>query len=295
LTLKCGGGDARAMGTLMKVVILTTEQGNQVALCHKLALQCEVTGIVLSKNVPRKPQSFRRRFSGFISRATMRLLGRPFIDAWSQMQQAYSELYPALPDLPLARVNNVNDDATIELLRQQQPDLIVVSGTNLVSRRTMAVAPRKARFVNLHTGISPYVKGGPNCANWCLAERTFHLIGNTVMWLDAGIDSGNIIATEQTRLDGQETLFEMHWKVMEHAHDLYCRVVSLLEKGHELASVPQDSIGLGRTFYNTEWNGLIAHRALKNFQQHYPRFFQSPTAQHSEERSLKLIPLESGL
>lgn len=278
----------------MKVVILTTEQGNQVALCHKLMSHCEVAGIVLSKNIPRKPQSFRRRLAGLVSRGSVRLLGRPFIDTWIQLQQAYSKRYPALPEVPLVRVNNINDEATVELLSKQQPDLIVVSGTNLVSRKTMEAAPRKARFVNLHTGISPYVKGGPNCANWCLAQRTFHLIGNTIMWLDAGIDSGNIIATEQTSLDGHETLFEMHWKVMEHAHDLYCRVISLLARGQELASVPQDNIGVGRTFYSVEWNGLTARRALKNFKQHYPQFFRRSTAEHIEE-PLKLIPLKSEL
>lgn len=276
----------------MKVVILTTEQGNQVALCHKLMPHCEVAGIVLSKNVPRRTPAFKRRLSGFISRGSVRLLGRPFLDAWSQMQQAYSERHPTLPDVPLVRVNNVNDEATIDLLRQYQPDLIVVSGTNLVSRKTMEAAPAKARFINLHTGISPYVKGGPNCANWCLAQKTFHLIGNTIMWLDSGIDSGNIITTEQTLLNGRETLFELHWKVMEHAHDLYCRVVSLLAKGRELPSVPQDSIGLGRTFYGVEWNGLAARRALKNFKHHYAQFFQKRNAQPVEAQSLTLIPLE---
>jgi len=279
----------------MKVVILTTEQGNQVALCHKLTTHCDVAGIVLSKNTPRKPPPFKRRLLGFISRASVRALGRPFLSAWSEMQQAYSERYPTLPDVPIVRVNNVNDDATVEMLKQHQPDLIVVSGTNLVSRKTIESAPRNARFVNLHTGISPYVKGGPNCTNWCLAQRNFDLIGNTIMWLDPGIDSGNIITTEQTGLNGQETLFEVHWTVMEHAHSLYCRVVRLLAEGHELPSVPQESIALGRTFYGVEWNGLAARRALKNFKHHYPGFFQNSNAPHCEGQSLKLIRLESGL
>ncbi len=210
------------------------------------------------------------------------------------MQQAYAKRYPALPDVPVVRVNNVNDEATIEMFKQQQPDVIVVSGTNLVNRRTMESAPRKTRFVNLHTGISPFVKGGPNCSNWCLAQGTFELIGNTIMWLDLGIDSGNIITTEQTSLDGSESLFEMHWKVMEHAHDLYGRVVSLLASGRELGSVPQDSVGSGRTFYGVEWNGLAARRALKNFKHRYPKFFQSRGESREQHSALKLIPLEAG-
>lgn len=277
----------------MKVVILTTEQGNQVALCYRLMPHCEVAGIVLSKNLPRKPIPFKRRLHGLINRTSVRLLGSPLLAAWDQLQKAYRDLYPVLPEVPIVRVNNVNDAATIEMLREHQPDLIVVSGTNLVGRKVMESAPRNARFVNLHTGISPYVKGGPNCTNWCLAERTFHLIGNTIMWLDPGIDSGDIIATEQTRLDGQETLFEVHWKVMEHAHDLYSRVISLLAKGQQPPSVPQESVGIGRTFYSAEWNGIAARRALLNFEQSYARFFGNPNAQHHQRQYLRLIPLES--
>jgi methionyl-tRNA formyltransferase len=208
------------------------------------------------------------------------------------MQQRYLQLYPKLPEVRTIHVNNINDEATTRLLQEEQPDLVIVSGTNLVNGKTMESAPAKTRFINLHTGISPFVKGGPNCSNWCLAEKSFHLIGNTVMWLDLGIDSGNIITTEQTQLDGRESLFELHWKVMEHAHDLYGRVIDALDRGQKLPSVPQESIGAGRTFYGAEWNGLAARRALKNFRQHYAKFFQKQSTQNTKQVGLKLIPLE---
>jgi methionyl-tRNA formyltransferase len=275
----------------MRVVILTTEQQNQVALCHKLLPHCEVAAIVLSRNVPRQPPAFRRRLRAQSSRASARILGRPLGAVWQQMQQAYRARYPALPDVPLVHVNNINDAATVATLRQHEPELIIVSGTNLVGRKTLASAPPSARFINLHTGISPYVKGGPNCTNWCLAEGTFHLIGNTIMWLDPGIDTGHIIATERTPLDGQETLFELHWKVMEHAHDLYSRVVRRLARGESLPAIPQDSIAVGRTFYNAEWDGRAARRALNNFKRHYAPYFMQPDSTHRPDAAVRLFPL----
>ena len=102
----------------MKVVILTTEQGNQVALCNKLSGHCEIAGIVLSKNVPRRSRPFKRRLAGFVSRASVRMFGRAFLDAWERMQREYSKQFPSLPDVPIVRVNNINDDATIEMLRK---------------------------------------------------------------------------------------------------------------------------------------------------------------------------------
>jgi methionyl-tRNA formyltransferase len=274
----------------MKVVILTSQQGNQIALCHKLGGYCEIAAIVVSRNSPRKARPLNRRLQAFAGRISVRALGSPFIKVWNQLLKNYQARYPTFPEVPIVRVENVNDAETLAAIAQHQPNLIVVSGTNLVGRKTMESAPQGTRFVNLHTGISPYVKGGPNCTNWCLAENTFNLIGNTVMWLDAGIDSGNIIATEQTPLDGSETLLDLHWKVMEHAHDLYGRVIQKFAAGHELPSVPQQNIDQGRTFYSSEWNGLVAHRALKNFRKHYRRQFLN--GDQLSQAAPRLFPLE---
>jgi methionyl-tRNA formyltransferase len=42
------------------------------------------------------------------------------------------------------------------------------------------------------------------------------MIGSTVMLLDDGIDSGNIIASARTPLNGRESLLELHIKVIDH-------------------------------------------------------------------------------
>lgn len=275
----------------MKVVILTGDQANQAALCHKLKPYCDIGAIVLSENVPRKSPPASRRVRLLANRVSGRLVGRPFVDAWRQMLKSYEELYPSFPDAPTVRVKNVNDAATLHTIEEASPDLVVVSGTNLVGRKIIELASRRMGVVNLHTGISPYVKGGPNCTNWCLAEGAFHLIGNTVMWLDPGIDTGNIIATEQTPLAGDETLPELHWKVMEHAHSLYVKVVSKLAKGESLPSIPQDSICAGRTFYNVEWGVRAMLKARLNFRRHYPPHFTDAGRRQAQSSGLKLLPL----
>jgi hypothetical protein len=135
-----------------------------------------------------------------------------------------------------------------------------------------------ARIMNLHTGISPYVRGAPNCTNWCLAIRRFDLIGNSVMWIDEGIDSGNLIATEQTALTGRETLTELHIKVMDQAHDLLLRAVRLFSEGRPLPNVPQRELGEGRLFLLRHWTGKPIIRAVWNFYIHYRREVSAPPA-----------------
>ena len=144
----------------MKVVILTTEQGNQVALCYRLMTHCEVAGIVLSKNLPRKPLPYSRRLHGLISRTSVRLLGGPLLAAWDQLQKAYRDRYPVLPEVPIVRVNNVNDAPTVEMLREHKPDLIVVSGTNLVGRKLMESVPPKCPICEPTHGHLPICERG---------------------------------------------------------------------------------------------------------------------------------------
>jgi methionyl-tRNA formyltransferase len=163
--------------------------------------------------------------------------------------------------------------------------LVAVSGTNLVGRKIIAEAASRRGIVNLHTGISPYVKGGPNCTNWCLATRKFDLIGNTVMWLDPGIDTGNIIATERTPLTGDEDLAELHWKVMEHAHDLYRRAIAKIASGEPVASVPQSELGTGPVYYLADWTATQMIKARRNFRTDYREGVRRDSA------DARLVPL----
>jgi len=156
------------------------------------------------------------------------------------------------------------------LIEREMPDLVLVSGSDLLKRETIERFATKV--MNLHTGISPYIKGGPNCTNWALALGEFDLIGNTVMWIDAGIDSGAIIATERTRLDGGEALGELHLKVMDHAHDLYRRAIEAFVAGVRLPSVPQAEMSVGRLFLNRQWDGVTMMRAILNHRFRYRPF-----------------------
>jgi hypothetical protein len=136
----------------LSVVILTTDQPHQSALCYKLAAHCEIRAIVLSKNIPKKKASFLYRSRLLLNRIAGRIVGFPCVNAWRQLQQSYRELYPNLPDVPIVRVGNINDSLTIEAIKQHAPELIVVSGTNLIGKRILEFGPAGTRIINLHTG-----------------------------------------------------------------------------------------------------------------------------------------------
>jgi methionyl-tRNA formyltransferase len=272
----------------LKIVLLAGDAPNQRALAHKLAAACDLAAVVVSQNVPRKPPTFRALLP---QRIDTRLFGRPFLDAWRGLQERYTRAYDAFPDTRITRVRNVNDDDTVRTIEEAAPDLVLVSGTNIVGKKVMEAGNRRGGVWNLHTGVSPYIKGGPNCTNWCLATGDFHLIGSTIMWIDAGIDTGALITTERTPLSGREDLHGLHWKVMEHAHALYVRALVAHRDGKQVARVPQAELAEGRTFYNLEWRRGPMLRALYHFKTRYSPSLLASDAFHARVAGVRLQPL----
>jgi folate-dependent phosphoribosylglycinamide formyltransferase PurN len=262
----------------VKTLLLCNPAPNQRALANKLHAVSPLTAIALVTPAAAKARTkLSRRLAGA-------LLGLPLRRAWFAMLASYARRFPEFPEVPLSRHEGVNSDSVCRLVEEVRPDLVLVSGTDLLRPPLIELVSRFGRIMNLHTGISPYVKGGPNCTNWCLALAEPDLIGNTIMWIDAGIDSGQIVATERTALSGTESLTALHVAVMEHAHDLYSRALERARDGLALPSVPQRELGEGRLFLTRHWTPRQAARAYLNFRKNILRKV-SP-------RPLRLVPLD---
>jgi len=246
----------------MKLVLWIGNDPNQYALAHKLAAKHELVGIVLeTKSNP--PKKKKLTLPMFVSKVLVRLFYKKITATWFALMDEYKTAYPELPENKILKVNNINDAETKTFTEALSPDLIVVSGTYLAKKNTLSTHSKNG-IVNLHTGLSPYIKGGPNCTNWCIATQQFELIGNTIMWIDEGIDSGNLILTEQTTFTGNESFLEVHRKVMNHAHDLYLRAINNIEN-NTAQNVPQDEIGSGTVYYTKDWTWKAHAALLRNF------------------------------
>jgi folate-dependent phosphoribosylglycinamide formyltransferase PurN len=89
------------------------------------------------------------------------------------------------------RVTSVNDPGTVELLRELSPAVVVVQGTRIISDIVLTSVP--APFINIHAGITPRYRG-VHGGYWALAEGRPDLAGTTVHVVDAGIDTGGVLA-----------------------------------------------------------------------------------------------------
>ncbi len=96
-----------------------------------------------------------------------------------------------IPWEKITKVHSVNSTETIEILKNSNPDLIIVNGTRIISKNVLASV--SCRLINIHAGITPKYRG-VHGAYWSLVKGDFENCGVTVHFVDKGIDTGNIIS-----------------------------------------------------------------------------------------------------
>lgn len=90
----------------------------------------------------------------------------------------------------LYQVNSVNDEDSLNKIHSLQPDIIVVNGTRIISKKILQST--NAVFVNMHVGITPYYRGSHG-GYWALRNKDIDNFGTTIHLIDAGVDTGAVI------------------------------------------------------------------------------------------------------
>ncbi len=86
--------------------------------------------------------------------------------------------------------SSVNDSSCIQLLQQIQPDIVVVNGTRIISKKVLQCT--KAVFINMHVGITPWYRGSHG-GYWALYNNDVANFGTTIHLVDAGVDTGAVL------------------------------------------------------------------------------------------------------
>lgn len=281
----------------MRLALLTSDSPAQRALADRFAATegVELAGILVQNMRGTRTAGWVRRTGirhpvRLLSKVAQRtILARPL----REILRAEGDRFGDRPwtDVPITTVDDVNGAAAVAFVGRLRPDVIAVSGTKIVRQPIFDLAPPLG-LLNLHTGISPFVKGGPNCTLWCLANGEPHLIGATVHELDPGIDSGPIVVTAQLLIAGDETPGNLVSGTMALGHDLYADVVAALARGERLAAVPQAGLGPSRTYFTREWNAARLARALWYVRSGALRRWVAAGSPGSDD--VRLVPLRTG-
>jgi folate-dependent phosphoribosylglycinamide formyltransferase PurN len=181
------------------IVMLSGKGFSSNAVYHAINAVYPVAKVIVEEKVNKK-EFLKRRIKklGFITVAGQVLFQAIIVrllDAVSKkrVRQLTEELALDGSEIPAAVVSNVpsvNDDAVIVMLQQLNPDLVIVNGTRIISKKVLASV--SCRFINTHAGITPKYRG-VHGTYWALANRDAENSGVTVHLVDAGIDTGSVL------------------------------------------------------------------------------------------------------
>lgn len=115
-------------------------------------------------------------------------------------------------NIPLIKINNINDPEVIVALKKEEIDWLFIIGWSQIARKEILNTPRKG-CIGMHPTLLP-VGRGRAAIPWAILKG-LHQTGVTMFKLDEGVDTGDIIGQGKIELDDKTTATQLYRKVNE--------------------------------------------------------------------------------
>ena len=138
--------------------------------------------------------------------------------------------------VPILSPQNVNTQESLDALTALQPDLIVVIAYGQILKPTILAIPRLG-CINVHTSLLPQYRGAAPI-QWAVANGDAET-GVTIIHMDAGMDTGDIIAQRTIPIGLTETAGMVHDSLAIAGAGLLCEAIRDIQAGSARRQ-PQD-------------------------------------------------------
>ncbi len=105
---------------------------------------------------------------------------------------------------------NVNSPESLDWLRACRPDVVVVIAYGQILRPEVLTVPRWG-CINVHASLLPKYRGAAPI-QWAIANGEV-VTGVTTMFMDAGMDTGDIVAAREVPIGPDDTAGDVHDKL----------------------------------------------------------------------------------
>ena len=148
------------------------------------------------------------------------------------------------------------EESFVEKLKEINPELIVVVAFGQILPKSILDIP-KFGCVNVHASLLPKYRGAAPL-NWVIIngeEKT----GVTTMYMDVGLDTGDMILKSERPLDDEITAGELHDKMMIDGANVLKETIDLIAQGKAPREKQNDdetcySPIMDKTLGNIDWN-----------------------------------------
>jgi methionyl-tRNA formyltransferase len=160
-----------------------------------------------------------------------RPVGRQLKLASSPIKEAAFKLH-----VKIYQPEKIGGATSVAQLKYLKPDLIVVAAYGQILPKEILNLP-KYGCLNIHASLLPKYRGAsPIHAAIAAGER---YSGVTVMWMDEGLDTGDILLQETVLLRRRETAETLHDRLAKLGADALLKAIPLVETGNA-PRIPQD-------------------------------------------------------
>ena len=184
------------------------------------------------------------------------------------------KVYAQEHNIPVYQPKTLRDEAFADLLRQIDPEVIVVVAFGKILPANVLDYP-KYGCVNVHGSLLPAYRGAAPMQRAIIdgcAET-----GITTMFMDVGLDTGDMLLKKSVAIDLHDTFETVHDKLGECGAELLLRTLALLEAG-EITPEKQD-------------DALATHAAKIEKEDCVLDFSHTAKEVHDRIRGLSPIPL----
>ncbi|MGK7873252.1 MAG: formyl transferase [Xenococcaceae cyanobacterium] len=154
----------------------------------------------------------------------------------------------------------INDLQEAALMVDLAPDVVLVFGTGIL--KESIIAPFDGKIINIHLGVSPYYRGaGTNF--WPLVNRQPEYVGATIHYIDAGIDTGPIIAHTRPEIEVGDGAHDIGNKTIQAAAAMLAEAALAHSRGG-VESLLQNQHG--KLYQRKDFNANAVKKLYHNFE-----------------------------
>ena len=205
----------------------------------------------------------------------------PYLHIFEQIAKE-SKIEISCPDDP-------NEAPAISKLESVDADLFILAGYGMILRESCLSIP-KINCINLHGGKLPEYRGS-SPMNWALINGEKE-IGISIIEVDSGIDTGNVLAECSKKIDLHTNIAELHEWANEKFPVLLQSVITKIKEGTLVPKKQDNSIACyyPRRFSEDgfilwdQTNCIDAHNKIRALTEPYPCAYS-----YWQKRKIKLI------
>lgn len=157
--------------------------------------------------------------------------------------------------IPVFQPEKIREEAAVERLRRENADIFVVAAFGQLLPKTILEMPRFG-CINIHGSLLPAYRGAAP-VQWAVLDGQKEA-GDTIMQMNEGLDTGDILMQESIPLSADETAGSLYDKLSSLGGPLLLKALDAIEAG-TVTPVPQGDSGthyakmLRKEMGNIDW------------------------------------------